>query len=240
MLAQTLTGLGFDCKVDVEALWQASDLVDEHIGDELIAPLAPRIAARAAEYGFPPGIVAALDAHLQTYSAGDLLDEVLDELARIRQELGSPPLASPIAQILGWQALLHILSANRYQTVVDELPPLVRGEYGRTPDEIDPTVKRAIELRSSEVSEAKPEPTLDELRERYAGWRRATRSCCCCASSTRRPSRSCARSAAAPRPTSSSSPAPSSAIAPSGSATSSRSSRRRASPRSRSRTRTCA
>ena len=169
VLAQTLSGLGFDCKVDAEVLWQASDLVDEHIGDELIAPLAPRIAARAAEYGFPPGIVAALDAHLQTYSAADLLDDVLDELNRIRQELGSPPLASPTVQILGWQALIHVLSANRYQTVVDELPPLVRGEYGRTPDEIDPTVKRAIELRSSEAAEPKPEPTLEGLRERYSG-----------------------------------------------------------------------
>ena len=169
VLAQTLSGLGFDCKVDAEVLWQASDLVDEHIGDDVIAPLAPRIAARAAEYGFPPGIVAALDAHLQTYSAADLLDEVLDELNRIRHELGSPPLASPTVQILGWQALLHVLSANRYQTVVDELPPLVRGEYGRTPDEIDPTVKRAIELCSAEATEPKPAPTLDELRERSSG-----------------------------------------------------------------------
>ena len=169
VLAQTLTGLGFDCKVDPEVLWQASDLVDEHIGDELIAPLAPRIAARAAEYGFPPAIVAALDAHLQTYQAGDLIDDVLDELNRVRHDLGSPPLASPTVQILGWQALIHILSANRYQTVVDELPPLVRGEYGRTPEEIDPTVKRAIELCSAEASEPKPEPTLEELRERYSG-----------------------------------------------------------------------
>jgi oxaloacetate decarboxylase alpha subunit len=168
VLAQTLAGLGFDCKVDSEILWQASDLVDEHIGDELIAPLAPRIAARAAEYGFPPGIVAALDAHLQTYSAGDLIDEVLDELNRVRQELGSPPLASPTVQILSWQALVHVLSASRYQTVVDELPPLVRGEYGRTPEEIDPTVKRAIELRSS-AAEPKKAPTFEELRERATG-----------------------------------------------------------------------
>jgi oxaloacetate decarboxylase alpha subunit len=169
VLAQTLAGLGFDCKVDAEVLWQASDLVDEHIGDEVITPLAPRIAARAAEYGFPSGIVAALDAHLKNYSAADLLDDVLDELNLIRQELGSPPLASPTVQILGWQALVHVLSANRYQTVVDELPPLVRGEYGRTPDEIDPTVKRAIELCSAEAKEPKPAPTLDELRERSAG-----------------------------------------------------------------------
>jgi oxaloacetate decarboxylase (Na+ extruding) subunit alpha len=169
VLATTLSGLGFDCKVDVEMLWQASDLVDEHIGDEVIAPLAPRIAARAAEYGFPPGIVAELDVHLQKYSAGDLIDEVLDELARVRQELGSPPLASPIVQILAWQALIHVLSASRYQTVVNELPPLIRGEYGRTPEEIDPTVKRAIELRSEASPQPAPAPTLEELREQSVG-----------------------------------------------------------------------
>jgi oxaloacetate decarboxylase alpha subunit len=94
-----------------------------------------------------------------------LIDDVLDELTSVRRELGSPPLASPIAQILGWQALLHILSANRYQTLVDELAPLVRGEYGRTPDEIDPVVRRAIELRSAEMPEPSVPATLAELRE---------------------------------------------------------------------------
>ena len=169
ILVSTLTGLGFECDVDVEALWQASDLVDEHIGDELIAPLSPRIAARAAEYGFSPALVAALDSHLQGYAAGGLIDDVLDELTRVRRDLGSPPLASPIAQILGWQALLHILSANRYQTLVDELPPLVRGEYGRTPEEIDPVVRRAIELRSAEMPAPVVPPTLNELRESSEG-----------------------------------------------------------------------
>src|SRR5207249_1032044 len=48
-LAQALTGLGLECSVDVDALWRASDLIDEHIGDEPVTPLAPRIAVRAAQ-----------------------------------------------------------------------------------------------------------------------------------------------------------------------------------------------
>src|SRR5207249_3856774 len=55
-LAEALTGLGLECDVDVTALWHSSDLVDEYIGDEPVAPLAPRIAVRAAEYDLPAGL----------------------------------------------------------------------------------------------------------------------------------------------------------------------------------------
>src|SRR5207247_2981446 len=96
--AQALTGVGLECSVDVEALWRASDVVDEHIGDEPVTPLAPRIAARAAEHSLPAGLVAALDVHLRAHGASDRVDETLDELQRIRVEVGSPPLAAPIGQ----------------------------------------------------------------------------------------------------------------------------------------------
>src|SRR6185436_8897020 len=69
-LATALAGLGLDTGVDVAALWQASELVDEHIGDEPVTPLAPRIAVRAAEHKVPPGLVAALDSHLRALIEG--------------------------------------------------------------------------------------------------------------------------------------------------------------------------
>src|SRR5213080_1273271 len=95
-LAEALTGLGLECKVDVDTLWRASDVVDEHIGDEPVTPLAPRIAVRAAEHDLPAGLVAALDKSLQRQSAADRLDEVLADVVQIRTEVGSPPLAAPI------------------------------------------------------------------------------------------------------------------------------------------------
>jgi oxaloacetate decarboxylase alpha subunit len=147
-LAQSLGGLGLDTGVDVDQLWSASDLVDEHIGDEPVTPLAPRIAVRAAEHTLPPGLVAALDAHLRAQASGDRIDEVLDELARIRREVGMPPLAAPVGQILASQALVHVLSASRYVTVVDELQALLEGRYGTTPGAIDPAVSRVASLVS--------------------------------------------------------------------------------------------
>jgi oxaloacetate decarboxylase alpha subunit len=163
-LADALRGLGLDTGVDVSSLWRASELVDEHIGDEPVTPLAPRIAVRAAEHRLPSGLVAALDTHLRAHAAGDRLDDVLDELGRIREEAGWPPLAAPIGQILGSQALLHVLSAARYRTVVDELRALVEGRYGSPPGPIDPTVERAVSLLGGAPPEKAP-TELEAIRE---------------------------------------------------------------------------
>jgi oxaloacetate decarboxylase alpha subunit len=167
-LAQALTGLGLECDVDVQALWRASDLVDEHIGDAPVTPLAPRIAVRAAEHSLPAGLVAGIDAHLRAHAAGDRIDEVLEELERVRVEAGEPPLAAPIGQLLASQALLHVLSARRYQTVVDELRALLTGGYGTPPGPIDATVLRAVELLSVDTPE-EPRVALSDVREEAEG-----------------------------------------------------------------------
>src|SRR5437588_1225257 len=167
-LAQALTGLGLECAVDVEALWRASDIVDEHIGDEPVTPLAPRVAARAAEHSLPAGLVAALDVHLRAHAASDRIDDVLEELERIRAEVGSPPLAAPIGHILASQALLNVLSASRYQTLVDELRALLEGRYGTPPGQVDPTVRRAAELLGG-PGEEEEEVGLTEVRASAEG-----------------------------------------------------------------------
>ena len=167
-LATALLGLGLDTGVDVDALWRASELVDEHIGDQPVTPLAPRIAVRAAEHKVPPGLVAALDSQLRALASGDRLDEVLDELARVREEVGWPPIASPIGQILGSQALLHVLSATRYQTVVDELRAMIEGRYGSPPGPIDEAVRRAVSLSGGAPAEEAP-VDLESLRAEAEG-----------------------------------------------------------------------
>ena len=168
-LADALRGLSLDAGVDVATLWKAAELVDEHIGDAPVTPLAPRVAVRAAAHNLPAGLVAALDAHLRAQSAGDRLDEVLGELEQIRSEAGWPPLAAPIGQILGSQALVHVLSASRYQVVVDELRALFRGDFGKPPAEFDPTAQRAVELLSEGGAVEQPAADLDEIRDDARG-----------------------------------------------------------------------
>src|SRR5438067_8481235 len=125
--ATALAGIGLDTGAKTDVLWRAADLIDEHIGDVPGAPLIPRIAVRAAQRKVPLWIVAAVDAQLRARTAGGRLDEVLDEIDRCRAEAGSPPLAAPIGQMIASQALVNVLGANRYATIVDELRDLVRG-----------------------------------------------------------------------------------------------------------------
>jgi oxaloacetate decarboxylase alpha subunit len=169
-LAEALAGLGLDCDIDVSALWEASDVVDEHIGDEPVTPLAPRIAVRAAQHDLPASLVAALDSNLRAQAAGARLDETIAELVRIRAEVGWPPLASPIGQVLGSQALLNVLSASRYSVVVDELRSLVEGHLGTTPAPIEKSILRIVSLTADPDSiEDSTAPPLQEVRAQAEG-----------------------------------------------------------------------
>ena len=168
-LGSALAGAKMDSGINVETLWQAADIVDEFVGDDPVTPLAPHIAVRAAQHELPASLVAAIDTRLRAYSATDRLDDVLDELVLIRGEAGSPPVAAPIGQILASQALVHVLSATRYQTVVDELRALLDGHFGTPPGKIDPTVQRAVSLLSEGEVPEEPEVELDEIREEAAG-----------------------------------------------------------------------
>jgi oxaloacetate decarboxylase (Na+ extruding) subunit alpha len=166
--AQALAGLGLSTGIDMDRLWEAADLVDEHIGDEPVSPVAPRIAVRAAQQKLPVGLVAALDHQLRAQGSADRLDEVLVEVAKVRDEVGSPPLAAPIGQIVASQALLNVLTANRYSTMVDELRDLVQGRFGRTPAEVDPALRRAVEAFGTSA-EDEPPVDLEELRDEAEG-----------------------------------------------------------------------
>ena len=168
-LVSALEGMGYDTGAAEEKLWDASDLVDEHIGDEPVAPLAPRLAVRAAEFDLPTGLVAALDTHLRAHGAGDRLLEVIEELQRLREETGFPPLAAPIGQILASQALIHVLAARRYGNVVDEFRALVQGRYGSPPGPVDRTVARAVSLLTDGVPLDDDPPTAEDVRAEAEG-----------------------------------------------------------------------
>ncbi|MFL6011259.1 MAG: biotin/lipoyl-containing protein [Gaiellaceae bacterium] len=169
-LAEALSGLGLDCDVDVSVLWEASDVVDEFIGDEPVTPLRPRVAVRAAQHDLPASLVAALESNLRAQAAADRLDEAITELLRIRAEVGYPPLASPIGQMLGSQALLNVLSASRYSVVVDEMRLLVEGTLGTPPAPVDKNVQRAIELTADPDSAEDATPSLlHDVREQAEG-----------------------------------------------------------------------
>ena len=112
--------------------------------------------------------MAALEVHLRAHAAADRLLEVLEEVGRVRAEAGWPPLAAPIGQILASQALLHVLEARRYGSVIDEFRELVQGGYGETPESVDPTVQRAVDLLAPPHLVEEP-VTTEDVREQAEG-----------------------------------------------------------------------
>jgi oxaloacetate decarboxylase alpha subunit len=163
-LTKSLAGLGVDSGVDLETLWRGSELVDDALGEVPVPPLSPRVAVRAAEHSLPAGLVAELDSNLRAHAFDDRLDEVLGELSELRRECGWPPLASPIGQILGSQAVLHVLSAQRWQIVVDELRDLIEGRLGSPPAEIDPVVRRAVQLIGEGAERVEKPVEIEDVR----------------------------------------------------------------------------
>jgi oxaloacetate decarboxylase alpha subunit len=97
------------------------------------------------------------------------LEEVIAELVRIREEVGWPPLASPIGQFLGSQAVVNVLTASRYSVIVDEVRALVEGNLGTPPAPIDAAVRRAVVLTADSDSEETAAPPLHEVRESAEG-----------------------------------------------------------------------
>jgi oxaloacetate decarboxylase alpha subunit len=93
-------------------------------------------------FQIPGGMLSNLMSQLRQQGAEDRYDEVLEEMPRVRKELGYPPLVTPSSQILGTQATMNVLMGERYKVIPQQVKDYVRGLYGRPPAPIDPEVRR--------------------------------------------------------------------------------------------------
>jgi oxaloacetate decarboxylase (Na+ extruding) subunit alpha len=128
--------------------------------------------ARIYDHQLPGGMTGTFKAQLAAEGLEDRFDAVLDEIPRVRQELGHPVSATPFSQFIGTQALMNVISGERYTSTIDELALYVLGAYGQPPAPIDPDVKDRI-LNTPRgralAGWTRPEMTLDEVRLEYAG-----------------------------------------------------------------------
>lgn len=92
----------------------------------------------ALVYQLPGGMLSNLISQLKTQNAANRLDEVLAEVPRVREDLGYPPLVTPMSQMVGVQATINVLFGERYKRVSNEVKSYLRGEYGKAPGVIDP------------------------------------------------------------------------------------------------------
>ena len=92
----------------------------------------------------PGGMLTNLESQLREQNAGDKLDAVLDEIPRVREDLGMLPLVTPTSQIVGTQAVINVLAGERYATITKETAGVLKGEYGATPAPVNAELQAKV------------------------------------------------------------------------------------------------
>jgi oxaloacetate decarboxylase alpha subunit len=125
------------------------------------------VDVRVLQFQIPGGMLSNLMSQLREQGAADRYAEVLEEVPRVREEMGFPPLVTPSSQIVGTQATLNVVLGERYKIIPAEIKNYVRGYYGRPPAPIDPDIKR-LAIGDEEPIDCRPAdlipPGLEQAR----------------------------------------------------------------------------
>ncbi|NLM75982.1 MAG: oxaloacetate decarboxylase subunit alpha [Clostridiaceae bacterium] len=147
-LVATLKGTKYDTGYDLNFLSEIasyfSKLREKYLKKELLSTKVMGVDINTLIYQVPGGMLSNLVSQLKQAGQEDKLLDVLQEVPRVRKDLGYPPLVTPSSQIVGTQAVLNVLMGERYKMVPKETKGLVRGEYGKTPAPIDDDIVKKI------------------------------------------------------------------------------------------------
>ncbi len=120
----------------------------------------------------PGGMISNLSHQLREQNALERISEVLEEIPRVRKDLGYPPLVTPTSQIVGTQAVLNVLTGKRYQSITNEVKRYLQGGYGRAPAAVNPTLQQQA-VGNEDIIDVRPaellNPELERLREDIGG-----------------------------------------------------------------------
>ncbi len=171
-LVATLRDTPFDTGYNMDILNEIASyfrtLREKYISTGLMDAKVMAVDVNALVYQVPGGMLSNLVSQLKQQGKEDMYEEVLKEVPRVRADLGYPPLVTPTSQIVGTQAVLNVITGERYKMVTKETKAYVRGEYGKPPVEISDEIRRKL-IGDEEPITCRPadllEPALDEYRD---------------------------------------------------------------------------
>lgn len=171
-LVATLAGSDRDTGLDLAKLSDAAahfrNVANKLKAEGSLDPKVLNVDTKTLMYQVPGGMLSNLISQLKQANAEDKYYEVLAEIPNVRKDFGYPPLVTPTSQIVGTQAVLNVLSGERYKMITKESKGLLRGEYGRLPGEVNEEVRRKA-IGDAEVITCRPadliEPELEKYRE---------------------------------------------------------------------------
>ena len=169
-----LKGTEYDPKLNIEYLNRAAKkltvIKDKYLKNGLLNPKALSYNPNILKYQVPGGMLSNLMKQLSDQGAMDKYEEVLNEVPRVRKEMGYPPLVTPLSQMVGTQAVMNVISGERYKMVPKEIKEYLHGLYGASPAPVDEKIKHKI-IGDDEVITYRPAdkiaPQFEELKEKY-------------------------------------------------------------------------
>ena len=147
---------------------------EECLENGLLSTKVLGVNIRTLLYQVPGGMLSNMVSQLAEQGASDRLTEVLEEVPRVREDLGQPPLVTPSSQIVGTQAVMNVLMGERYKVSSAQTKDLVSGHYGRTTRPINPEIRKKI-IGDQEPITCRPadliEPQLPQFEKEVAFWK---------------------------------------------------------------------
>ena len=168
----SLEGTEYYPDIDFDVLLEVSEyfkgLRDKYLKAGLLDAKVLNVDVNTLKYQVPGGMLSNLVSQLKAQGKEDLYDEVLKEIPRVREELGYPPLVTPMSQMVGTTALFNVITGERYKMVPTETKNYVKGLYGKSPAPISDEIRKKI-IGDDEVFEGRPadmlEPQLDNYKK---------------------------------------------------------------------------
>ena len=175
-MVATFKGTEFDTGLDMDKLLQGAThfrkVADRLKAEGSLDPKVLNTDVKTLVYQVPGGMLSNLISQLKQANAEDKYYDVLAEVPRVRKDFGYPPLVTPTSQIVGSQAVLNVLSGERYKMVSKESKALLRGEYGRLPGQVNEEVRRKA-IGNDTVITCRPadliKPEMPKYREETKG-----------------------------------------------------------------------
>ena len=167
-------GTKYDPKLDIACLKRAADTLtkfkDAYLKSGRLNPKALTCNPSILKYQVPGGMLSNLMSQLKEQDAMDKYEAVLNEVPRVRKELGYPPLVTPLSQMVGTQSVMNVMTGVRYKMVPKEIKDYLHGLYGAAPAPVDPEIQKLV-IGDDEVITYRPadkiEPQFEMYKEKY-------------------------------------------------------------------------
>ena len=167
-IVAALQGTDFDTGLDLKPLTSIKkyfeDLKEEY--KCLLDPISESVDTDVLLYQIPGGMLSNLISQLKEQESMGRYNDVLDEMPRVRKDMGYPPLVTPTSQIVGTQSVMNVLGGERYKNVSNEVKEYMKGMYGRSPAPVDPEISKMV-IGDEEVITCRPADLLEDAFDKY-------------------------------------------------------------------------